>query len=74
MFDFYEVNFEVKIRRNVGKICETVKSEDISCAVTMEADYSKDVSSRVSSTFIILTHVKRNVAEVKCNIKITKKI
>ena len=28
MFYFYEVNFEVKVRKNVGKICETIKNED----------------------------------------------
>ena len=53
MFDFYKVNFEVKIRQ----ICETIKAEKFHF-VTIEAgcfNYSKDVSSRVSSTFIILT-------------------
>ena len=59
MFHFYEVHLEVKVRQNVGKICEAIKNEDISCLVTMEADYSKDVSSRVSSSFIILTQCQK---------------
>ena len=61
MFDFYEVNFEVKVIQNVGKICETIKSENhkMSRLVTMEADYSKYVSSRVSSSFIILTECQK---------------
>ena len=25
--DFYRVNFEVKIRQNVGQICETIKKQ-----------------------------------------------
>ena len=42
----------------------------------IEVAYSKDVSSRVSQIFIILTqkkYVNRNIAEVRCDIKITKK-
>ena len=35
MFYFYEVNFEVKVRQNVGKICETIKNEDMSRLVIM---------------------------------------
>ena len=27
MFDFYEINFEVKIRQNVGQICENHKKQ-----------------------------------------------
>ena len=49
MFDFYKVNFEVKIRQ----ISETIKKKTLRL-VTIEAAYSKDVSSRVSSSFIIL--------------------
>ena len=51
MFDFYKVNFGVKIRQ----ICETIKTKTFR-VVTIEEAYSKDVSSRVSSIFIILTH------------------
>ena len=50
MFDFYKVNFEVKIRQ----ICETIKTKTLRF-VTIEAAYSNDVSARVSSIFIILT-------------------
>ena len=59
MFDFYEVSFEVKIRRNVRKICETMKNKDVSHLVSVEAAYSKDVSSRVRSSFIILTQCQK---------------
>ena len=54
MFDFYKVNFEVKIRQ----ICETIKTKTLRL-VTMEAAYSKDVSSRVSSSFILLTQCQK---------------
>ena len=53
MFDFYEVNFEFKARQNVGQICETIKNKDMSRLVTIKAGYSKDASSRVSSSFKI---------------------
>ena len=53
MFDFYKVNFEAKIRQNIGQICKTIKKKDMSCLVTMKEAYSEDVSSRVSSSFII---------------------
>ena len=59
MFDFYEVTFEAKIRQNIGQICETIKIKDMPRLVTMEATYSKDISSRVSSTLIILTHCQK---------------
>ena len=55
MLDFYEVNFEVKIRQNIGQICESIKNKAMSCLATMKAAYSKDVSSRVILSFIILT-------------------
>ena len=55
MLDFYEVDFEVKLRQKIGQICETIKNEAMSCLATMKAAYSKDVSSRVSSSFITLT-------------------
>ena len=58
MFDFYEVNFQVKIRQYLDQICETMKNKDMSRLVIMEAVYPKDVSSRVSSIFIILTQKK----------------
>ena len=53
MFDFYEVTFEAKIRQNIGQICETIKIKDMPRLATMEATYSKNVSSRVSSSLII---------------------
>ena len=55
MFDFYEANYEVKIRQYRSQICETIKNEEFSCLVTLKEAYSDDVSSRVSSSFIILT-------------------
>ena len=55
MLDFYEVNCEVKIRQNIGQICETIKNKDMSRLVTMKEAYSCDVSSRVISSFITLT-------------------
>ena len=54
MFDFYKVNFEVKIRQ----ISETIKTKTLRL-VTIEAAYSKDVSSRVSSSFIILKQCQK---------------
>ena len=39
MFDFYKVNFEDKIRQNIGKIFETIKNKDMSPLVTMETAY-----------------------------------
>ena len=39
MFDFYKVNFEDKIRQNIGKIFETIKNKDMSRLVTMETSY-----------------------------------
>ena len=81
MFDIYEVNFEVKIRQNVGQICKTIKNNNMSRLVTREPVYSKDVSTRVISIFTILTqknmpkeNVKKNIAEVRCDKKNTKKI
>ena len=59
MFDFYKVNFEVKIRQNICKICETIKNKDMSCLVTMEAAYSKDFFFWVSSSVIILTQCQK---------------
>ena len=59
MFDFYEVTFEVKIRQNIGQICETIKIKDMPRLATMEATYSKNVSSRVSSSLIILTQFQK---------------
>ena len=49
---FYVV--EVKIRQNIGQMCETSKNKDMSRLFTRKAAYSKDVSSRVRSNFIIL--------------------
>ena len=69
MFDFYEVNFQVKIRQYLDQICETMKNKDMSRRVTMEAVYPKDVSSSVSSIFIILTqkkYVKRKCRKKYC--------
>ena len=69
MFDFYEVNFQVKIRQYLDQICETMKNKDMSRLVIMEAVYPKDVSSRVSSIFIILTqkkYVKRKCRKKYC--------
>ena len=34
MFDFYDINFEVKIRQNVGQILETMKNKGTSRLVT----------------------------------------
>ena len=48
MFDFYEINIDVKIKQNLGQIGETMKNKDMSRLVSIEAAYSKDVSSRVS--------------------------
>ena len=59
MFDFYKVNFEVKIRQNVGQICEIIKNKDISLLVTTKAAYSKYVSFRASSGFITLTQYQK---------------
>ena len=59
IFDFYKVNFEVKIRQNVGLICEIIKNKDISLLVTTEAAYSKYVSFRASSSFITLTQCQK---------------
>ena len=55
MLDFHEVNCEVKIRQNIVQIWETIKNKDISRLVTMNEAYAENVSSRVSSSFIILT-------------------
>ena len=55
MLDFHEVNCEVKIRQNIVQIWETIKNKDISRFVTMNEAYAENVSSRVSSSFIILT-------------------
>ena len=30
MFDFYKVNFVVKLTQNVGQICETIKDRHVS--------------------------------------------
>ena len=51
MLDFHEVNFGVRTRENIGQISSVKPSKKI-CHVTMTAVYSKDVSSRVSLTFI----------------------
>ena len=55
MLDFHEVNCEVKIRQNIVQIWETIKNKDMSRLVTMKEAYAENVSSRVSSNFIILT-------------------
>ena len=55
MLDFHEVNCEVKIRQNIVQIWETIKSKDMSRLVTMKEAYAENNSSRVSSSFIILT-------------------
>ena len=54
MLDFHEVNCEVKIRQNIVQIWETIKNKDMSRLVTMKEAYAENVSSRVSSSFIIL--------------------
>ena len=54
MLNFQEVNFEVKIRQFTGQICETIRNNDMSSLATLKAAYSKDISSWVSSSFIIL--------------------
>ena len=55
MLDFHEVNCEVKIRQNIVQIWETIKNKDMSHHVTMREAYAENNSSRVSSSFIILT-------------------
>ena len=55
MLDFHEVNCEVKIRQNTVQVWETIKSKDMSLLVTMKEAYAENVSSGVSSSFIILT-------------------
>ena len=70
MSDFYEVNVEVKIKHNVGQISETIKDKDMSGLVTMEAFSSKDVSSRVSSRFIVLA---KKISQKKMSKKILLK-
>ena len=55
MLDFHEVNCEVKIRQNIVQIWETIKNKDMSRHVTMKEAYAENNSSRVSSSFIILT-------------------
>ena len=59
MFHFYEINIDVKIKQNVGQICETMKNKNMPRLVSIEAAYSKDVSSRVSSIFVILTQCQK---------------
>ena len=61
MFDFYEVNFEFKARQNVGEICETIENKDMSRLVTIEAGYSKDAFSRVSSSFKIFNKMSKEI-------------
>ena len=55
MLDFHEVNCEAKIRQNTVQVWETIKSKDMSLLVTMKEAYAENVSSGVSSSFIILT-------------------
>ena len=58
MLNFQEVNFGVKIRQYTGQICETIRNNDISRLATFKAAYSKDISSWVSSSFVILMQYK----------------
>ena len=70
MVDFCKVNFEVRIRQNMDQMYKTM-----SRLVTMEATYSKDVSSRISSSFITLTQCQKKSCWRKlwcCDIKITE--
>ena len=55
MLDFHEVNCEVKIRENIVQIWETINEQRESRLVIMKEDFSENISSRVSSSFIILT-------------------
>ena len=55
MLDFHEVNCEVKIKQNIVEIWETIKNKDMSRFVTMKEAYAENLSSRVCSSFIILT-------------------
>ena len=59
MFDFYEINIDVKIKKYLGQICETMKNKDMPRLVSIEAAYSKYVSSRVSSIFVILIQCQK---------------
>ena len=61
IFDFSKVNFEFKARQNVGEICETIKNKDMSRLVTIKAVYSKDASSRVSSSFKIFNAMLKEI-------------
>ena len=42
------------MRQYTGQISETMRNKDLSRLATFKAAYSKDISSRVSSNFIIL--------------------
>ena len=61
MFDFHKVNFEFKARQNIGQICETIENKDISRLVTIEAVYSKDTFSRISSSFKIFSKISKEI-------------
>ena len=74
MFDFYEINIDVKIKQNLGQIGETMKNKDMSRLVSIEAAYSKDVSSRVSWIFVILTQCQKKYCWSKVWYKNYKKI
>ena len=54
MLDFRKVNCEIKIRQNIVQVWETIKAK-ISCFVTTKEAYSEDISSRVSSSLLVLT-------------------
>ena len=59
MFDFYEINIDIKTKRNADQICQTMKSKGMPRLVNIEAAYSKDISFRVSSIFVILTQCQK---------------
>ena len=73
MLDFHEVNCEVKIRQNIVQIWETIRNKDMSRLVTMKEAYAENISSRVSSSFIILTQYQNKYCCSKVWYKIYKK-
>ena len=73
MLDFHEVNCEAKIRQNTVQVWETIKSKDMSLLVTMKEAYAENVSSGVSSSFIILTQFQNKYCWSKVWYKIYKK-
>ena len=79
MSDFYEVNVEVKIRQNVGQICEAIKNKNVlSCyyggVLLKECFLQGQFKFYSFSKKNIKRKCQKNITEVRCDIKVTKKL